>query len=125
MAPCNSSLFRLDVGSSMGGLRKERQRRNQGERVYPHPPGLTAYLGDAYDSVMCYSFFATLECKLIGRSRLHTPTEAETALFGLIEDWYNSRRRHSALDMMSPMEHESRHLGVTQDTSPDLSTETG
>jgi putative transposase len=82
-------------------------------------------VGDAYDNAMCESFFATLECELIDRVRLHTPEEAEMAVFEFIEGWYNSRRRHSALDMQSPIEYESSHLGVTQDTSPDLSTETG
>jgi putative transposase len=74
---------------------------------------------------MCESFFATLECELIDRFRLRTPAQAETSVFESIEGFYNSRRRHSALDMMSPMEYESRHLGVTQNISQDLSTQTG
>jgi putative transposase len=82
-------------------------------------------VGDAYNNAMCESFFATLECELIDRYQLRTPAEAETAVFEFIEGWYNSRRRHSALDMMSPIEYKSSCLGVTQDTSPDLSTETG
>lgn len=82
-------------------------------------------VGDAYDNAMCESFFATLECELIDRYRLRTPAEAEIAVFEFIEGWYNSHRRHSALDMKSPMEYEESHLGVTQDTSPDLSTKAG
>jgi transposase-like protein len=81
-------------------------------------------VGDAYDNAMCESFFATLECELIDRVGLRTPEEAETAVFEFIEVWYNSRRRHSALDIQSPIEHESNQLGVTQDTSPGLSTGT-
>jgi putative transposase len=82
-------------------------------------------VGDAYDNAMCESFFATLECELLDRRRLRTPAEAEMAVFEFIEGWYNSRRRHSALNYDSPMEYESKHLGVTRDTSRDLSTETG
>ncbi len=82
-------------------------------------------VGDAYDNAMCESFFATLECELLDRTRLRTPQEAELAVFQFIEGWYNSRRRHSALGYESPMGYESKHLGVTQDTSPNLSTETG
>ena len=59
------------------------------------------------------------------RRRFTNQAEARMAIFEFIEGWYNSRRRHSALDMKSPIEYESSHLGVTQDTSPDLSTETG
>ena len=82
-------------------------------------------VGDAYDNAMCESFFATLECELLDRVRLRTPEEAEMAVFEFIEGWYNSRRRHSALNYDSPMEYESKHLGVAQDTSPDLSTQAG
>ena len=82
-------------------------------------------VGDAYDNAMCESFFATLECELLDRVRLRSPEEAEQAVFEFIEGWYNSHRRHSALNYDSPIEYESKHLGVTQDTSPGLSTETG
>ena len=81
--------------------------------------------GDAYDNALCESFFATLECELIDRTRLRTPEEAERAVFEFIEGWYNLHRRHSALNYDSPMEYELKNLGVTQTTSPNLSTKTG
>ena len=31
---------------------------------------------DAYDNALCESFFATLECELLGRHRFRTPVEA-------------------------------------------------
>jgi len=37
-------------------------------------------VGDAYDNAMCESFFATLECELLARSRFKTPSEARSAL---------------------------------------------
>ena len=80
---------------------------------------------DAYDNAMCESFFATVECELLDRTRLRTPGEDEMAVFEFIEGWYNSHRRHSALNYDSPMEYEKKHLGATQDISLDLSTETG
>ena len=46
-------------------------------------------VGDAYDNAMCESFFATLECELLARSRFRTPTEARSAVFGFIEGFYN------------------------------------
>jgi putative transposase len=82
-------------------------------------------VGDAYDNALCESFFATLECELLDRTRLRTPEEAESAVFEFIEGWYNSCRRHSALNYESPIEYECKHLGVTRATSSDLSTETG
>ena len=66
-------------------------------------------VGDCYDNAMCESFFATLECELLDRVILRTPAEARIALFDFIEGWYNSQRRHSALDYASPLAFERQH----------------
>jgi putative transposase len=63
-------------------------------------------VGDAYNNAMCESFFATLECELLDRERFRTQADARLALFDFIEGWYNPRRRHSALDYLSPMMYE-------------------
>src|SRR5262245_39529530 len=60
-------------------------------------------VGDAYDNALCESFFATLECELLDRQRFRTQVEARLAVFDFIEGWYNPRRRHSALDYLSPV----------------------
>jgi putative transposase len=65
-------------------------------------------VGDAYDNALAESFFATLECELIQRSRWRTHAEARTAVFDFIEGFYNPRRRHSALGYLSPAEFETR-----------------
>jgi putative transposase len=67
-------------------------------------------VGDAYDNAMCESFFATLERELIQRRKFQTHAEARMALFEYIEGWYNPRRRHSALDYLSPVNYEQKHL---------------
>jgi putative transposase len=67
-------------------------------------------IGDAYDNALCESFFATLECELLDRQRFATPAAARLAVFDYIEAWYNPRRRHSALDYLSPMAYERRAL---------------
>ena len=59
-------------------------------------------VGDAYDNAMCESFFATLECELLDRSRFPTPADARRQVFGFIEGFYNTRRIHSALGYKSP-----------------------
>jgi len=66
-------------------------------------------VGDAYDNALCESFFATLECELLDRQRFPTQAEARLAIFDFIEGWYNPRRRHSALDYLSPMLFERSH----------------
>ena len=63
-------------------------------------------VGDAYDNAMAESFFASLECELLDRRSFKSKAEARVALFSYIEGWYNPRRRHSALDYVSPIEFE-------------------
>ncbi len=65
--------------------------------------------GDCYDNAMAESFFATLECELVDRTRWRSHTEARMAVFDYIEGFYNPRRRHSALAYLSPAEYERRH----------------
>ena len=67
-------------------------------------------VGDAYDNALCESFFATLECELLDRRRFVTRAEAQLAVFEYLEGWYNPRRRHSALDYLSPIAYEKREL---------------
>jgi putative transposase len=72
-------------------------------------------VGDCFDNAMCESFFASLECELIDRTRWRTHTEARMAVFDYIECFYNPRRRHSGLRYLSPAEFERRAL--TQPTA--------
>ena len=55
---------------------------------------------------MCESFFASLECELLGREKFPTQAAAKLAVFEYIEGFYNPRRRHSALDYQSPISYE-------------------
>jgi len=75
-------------------------------------------VGDAYDNALCESFFATLECELIDRRRFRAQAEARMAVFAFIESWYNPRRRHSALDYLSPVDYEKRTMSETHIASP-------
>jgi len=78
-------------------------------------------VGDAYDNAMCESFFATLECELLDRQRFPTQADARRAVFDFIEGWYNPRRRHSALDYLSPVIFERTH-SIDNRTVPVRST---
>jgi len=66
-------------------------------------------VGDCYDNAMCESFFATLECELLDRVTLASPKEAKAIVFDFIERWYNPRRRHLALNYLSPLAFERQH----------------
>jgi putative transposase len=65
-------------------------------------------VGDCYDNAMCESFNAILECELLVKHRFKTPREASLAVFDFIESFYNSRRRHTSIGSISPIEFERR-----------------
>jgi putative transposase len=69
----------------------------------------TGTVGDCYDNAVTESFFATLECELLHRSRFTTRTQARTAVFDYLEGFYNPRRRHSTLGQLSPVDYERSH----------------
>ncbi len=62
--------------------------------------------GDCYDNASMESFFATLKKELIHGRRFKSRSEARLAIIEYIETWYNSRRIHSSLGYMSPVEFE-------------------
>ena len=71
-------------------------------------------VGDCFDNAMCESFFATLECELLDRSRFETQPEAKMAIFDFIEGWYNPHRRHSSIGYLSPVNYERRNMSHTE-----------
>ena len=60
--------------------------------------------GDCFDNAAMESFHASLKKDLIHRRSWPTKAEARTAVFEYIEAFYNRRRRHSRLGMLSPVE---------------------
>jgi putative transposase len=63
-------------------------------------------VGRWYDNAPMESFFGTLKSELVHHCVYQTRTEARTDLFSYIETFYNRRRRHSALDYLSPEAYE-------------------
>jgi putative transposase len=70
--------------------------------------------GDAFDNAAAESFMATIKTELIYRNRFKTKDEARLAVFRYIEGFYNTTRRHSALDYKSPVEYEKMLMGTEQ-----------
>ena len=64
-------------------------------------------VGDVYDNAMCESFFAMLKCELLDRRHFPTMAAARRDVFSFIEEFYNTRRLHSALGYESPVNFES------------------
>ncbi len=63
--------------------------------------------GDCFDNAVLESFHASLKKDLINRRSWPTKAEARTAIFDYVEVFYNRRRRHSTLGMLSPVDYEN------------------
>ena len=63
-------------------------------------------VGTWYDNAPMESFFGTLKSEWLHRYEYHTRDQAKTDVFFYVESFYNRRRRHSALDYLSPESYE-------------------
>ena len=66
--------------------------------------------GDAYDNAVAETFFATLKKELLNRRTWPDRLELQSAVFEYIEAFYNRKRRHSTLGMLSPIAYEQLRL---------------
>ena len=76
------------------------------------PPGVLQSLartGVYWDNALAESFFATCKLALIEPATWSTRARARTATVHWLEAIYNRRRRHSAIDMLSPVDYEERY----------------
>jgi putative transposase len=78
--------------------------------------------GDCYDNAVAESFFAMLKKELIHRRSWPVKAELRTEVFDYIEVFYNRRRRHSALGMLTRPS--SKTYTYTPSTPPDSRTPT-
>lgn len=65
--------------------------------------------GNCYDNAYVESWFASLKKEWIYRRQYSSEKELKALVFEYIETWYNRKRRHSALDYMSPEEYKIKH----------------
>lgn len=75
--------------------------------------GSMGSVGDCFDNAMAESFFGTLQLELLDQQVWAGRQQLASAIFEWIEAWYNPRRRHSALDYLSPIDYEARANTLT------------
>lgn len=63
--------------------------------------------GNCYDNSMVESFFHTLKVELVHRKKYLSRSQADEDINDYIWNFYNSKRRHSSLDYMSPNQYEN------------------
>ena len=66
-------------------------------------------VGDPYDNAVVESFWGRMQVELLNRRRWRTRVELANAIFEYIESFHNNRRRHSSLNMLTPLEFEELH----------------
>ena len=69
--------------------------------------------GECWDNAAMECFFLTLKIERVFRTRYKTRDDARAGIFDYIERLYNSRRRHSTLNGLSPVEFEKRYASLT------------
>ena len=67
--------------------------------------------GNVWDNAAMESFFSSLKTERTARKLYRTRDEAKADVFDYIERFYNSKRRHSTIGYLSPMEFE-RQVGL-------------
>jgi putative transposase len=67
--------------------------------------------GNCYDNAYVESFFAQMKKELDQKS-FPTKRDAKLAILDFINNWYNNKRIHSALDYISPTDFELKHLAL-------------
>lgn len=68
--------------------------------------------GNCYDNAVVESFFSSLKKERIRGKTYLTRDEARADIFDYIEVFYNRTRRHSKLEMLSPVDFEEVKIGV-------------
>jgi putative transposase len=64
--------------------------------------------GNVWDNAAMESFFSSLKTERIARRIYRTRDEARADVFDYIERFYNTKRRHSTIGYLSPMEFEMK-----------------
>jgi putative transposase len=68
--------------------------------------GSMGTVGDCYDNAMMESFWGSMQIELLDTCKWQTRRDLASAMFEWIECWYNPYRRHSSLEMLSPIAYE-------------------
>ena len=69
-------------------------------------------VGTCYDNALMESFWSRVQVELLDRQSWNTRLELASAIFEYLEIFHNRQRRHSSLDMLTPVEFEARQTST-------------
>jgi putative transposase len=64
-------------------------------------------VGSCFDNAAAEAFFSSLEWEVLSRHQLTDPDHARALVQPWCYEFYNHRRRHSSVHMMSPIAYEN------------------
>ena len=64
-------------------------------------------VGDCYDNALIESFWGRMQTEVFKTRKWRTVKQLSVAIADYIDNFHNTRRRHSALDMLTPTEFET------------------
>ena len=102
--PAHSLIFHSDRGSQYCSHAFQKLLRNHG--ILSSMSGK----GDCWDNAVAESFFGSLKVEQVFGAKYLTRSAAKQDIVDYIEMFYNSRRRHSSLGYMNPMDFENQQL---------------
>lgn len=105
--PCHALLHHSDRGSQYTG--NDYQQLLQDHHIQTSMNGRGSY----FDNAPMESFFGTLKQEFVYRRRYRTRSDAKSDIFFYLEAFYNRRRRHSALNYLSPDDFERVYFNKT------------
>lgn len=76
--------------------------------------GSMGRVASSQDNAAMESFWSIMQRELLDRRSWPSRVELASAMFEWIEGWYNPRRRHSSLGMLSPHEYEALAASTTK-----------
>ena len=71
--------------------------------------GSMGRVASSVDNSMIESFWSTMQRELLDTRRWTSKDQLASAIFEWIEAWYNPRRRHTSIGMLSPVEFAALH----------------
>ena len=72
-------------------------------------------VGSCFDNAVAEAFFSSLEWEVLSRHEFSNPNQARAVVLDWCYEFYNRDRRHSTINMMSPINYENTH----NTTAPD------
>ena len=65
--------------------------------------------GNCWDDAVAESFFSSLKKECVRKTKFFSKKSAEIEILSYIDNWYNTKRKHSSLGYLSPLEFEIKY----------------